>query len=409
MSKRILVVCQHFWPENFRINDLCYGFVDHDVEVDVLCGEPNYPKGEWFEGYGAFKKRREVHRGIRVFRCPEIRRKNNTSVRIFLNYISYPVTSSFAVRKLYRNRYDKVFIYSLSPVYMGRAGLKLAKKQGIESVTYVMDLWPENLYSVLNFKNKLIRRILYNTSTRYYKKTDKLICLSEKAKEILMERTGKSEDKFLVMPQCCEKLYETPIHDASLEERFGKGFNIVFTGNISPAQDFPLMVEAAGMLREWGIEANWIIVGDGMSRAEAEALVHEKGLDDRFFFEGFKQPQEIPRYTAIASALIACLTKSPLLDCTIPAKVMSYIAAGRPVVLAMDGEANRTVNETGCGFATESGNARLLAESLKSLWEMSEAEREAMGARAKALHYEKFERDSNLERLIQFLLDGEQA
>lgn len=409
MAKRILVVCQHFWPENFRINDLCYGFIEDGMEVDVLCGEPNYPKGEWYEGYGAFKKRQEEHQGIRIYRCPEIRRKGNTSVRIFLNYISYPITSSFSVRKLYKNKYDKVFIYSLSPVYMGRAGLKIAKKQGIESVTYVMDLWPENLYSVLNFKNKLIRKILYKTSTRYYQKTDKLICLSEKAKEILRERTGKSDDKFLIMPQCCEKFYEETIPDGELLSRFGGTFNVVFTGNISPAQDFPLMIEAAKLLKERGVDANWIIVGDGMSRADAERAVKEAGLADCFFFEGFHKPEEIPKYTHIASALIACLTKSPLLDCTIPAKVMSYIAAGRPVVLAMDGEANRTVNETGCGFATESGNATLLADSLYRLSQMSEAEREEMGLRARALHFEKFERDSNLARLIHFLMDGEQA
>ncbi len=407
MAKRILVVCQHFWPENFRINDICYGLTDHDIEVDVLCGMPNYPKGEWFEGYNAKGPKRETHRGIAIYRCPEIRRKNNTSIRIFLNYMSYPVTSSFAVRKLYKNKYDKVFIYSLSPVYMGRAGLKIAKKQKIESVTYVMDLWPENLYSVLNFKNKLIRRILYNSSTKYYKRTDKLICLSEKAKRILRERTGKAEEKCMVMPQCCEKFYENTLPDDGLSARFGGAFNIVYTGNISPAQDFPAMAEAARLLRERGVKANWIIVGDGMSRTEAEETVREKGLSDIFFFEGSKAPTEIPKYTHIASALIACLTKSPLLDCTIPAKVMSYFAAGRPIVLGMDGEANETVNSCGCGFATESGDAKALADSLEKLARLSPAEREEMGARAKALHFEKFERDSNLNRLIEFIFDGD--
>lgn len=404
MSKRILVVCQHFWPENFRINDLCDGFVENGLEVDVLCGKPNYPKGEWFNGYGAFKKRYEEHRGIRIFRCPEIRRKGNSSIRIFLNYISYPITSSFAVRKLYRNKYDKVFIYSLSPVYMGRAGLKLAKKQGIESVTYVMDLWPENLYSVLNFQNKLVRNLLYRSSTRYYQRTDKLICLSERAKEILQERTGKSDSQFLVMPQCCEKFYEEPICDEALMSRFGGKFNVVFTGNISPAQDFPVMIEAARQLKSRGVEANWIIVGDGMSRKDAESEVQKAGLSDCFFFEGFCDAKEIPKYTNIASVLIACLAKSPLLDCTIPAKVMSYIAAGKPIVLAMDGEANRTVNEAQCGFATESGNATLLCESLSRLANMSAEEREAMGARARALHFERFERNSNLERMVRFLV-----
>lgn len=404
-KKRLLVVCQHFWPENFRLNDICDGFVEHDIDVDVLCGEPNYPKGEWFEGYGMFKRRIEEHNGVTIYRCPEIRRKNNTSIRIFLNYISFPVTSSFTVRKLYKNKYDKVFIYSLSPVYMGRAGLKIAKKQKIESVTYVLDLWPENLYSVIPFKNKLIRKILYNTSTKYYKRTDKLICLSEKAKEILMERTGKSEDKFLVMPQCCEKFYETPIRDEALVARFPDSFNVVFAGNISPAQDFPVMIEAARLLREREVDVRFIIVGDGMSRADVEREVAEKGLSDCFFFEGSHPAEEVPRYTYIADALIACLTKSPLLDCTIPAKVMSYIAAGKPIVLAMDGEANRTVNEYGCGFATESGNAALLADSIEKLAKMSGEEREAIAARVRALHFEKFERDSNLARFISFIFD----
>ncbi len=409
MKKRILVVCQHFWPENFRINDIALGFTEHDLEVDVLCGMPNYPKGEWFPGYDGKKPKEEDYRGIRIYRCREIPRRGNSSLRIFLNYISYPISSSRAVRKLYKIPYDKVFIYSLSPVYMGKAGLKLAKKQKIESVTYVMDLWPENLYSVLNFKNKLIRRILYNSSVKYYRKSDKLICLSQKAKEILQERTGKSDDKLLIMPQCCEKFYETPIEDATLKARFGEGFHILFAGNISPAQDFPVMAEAARILRDRGVKADWIIVGDGMSRGEAESAVKERGLEDIFFFEGFKPAEEIPKYTAIASALVACLTKSPLLDCTIPAKVMSYIAAGRPVVLAMDGEAQRTVNEAGCGFATGSGNAELLADSLQRLAEMSEEARAEMGERAHRLHFERFERDSNLERLITFLLDGEET
>ncbi len=407
MKKRILVVCQHFWPENFRINDLALGFAEHDIEVDVLCGMPNYPKGEWFSGYDGKNPKEEDYNGIHIYRCREIPRRGNSSLRIFLNYISYPITASLAVRKLYKKKYDKVFIYSLSPVYMGRPGLKLAKKQQIEAVTYVMDLWPENLYSVLNFKNKLIRSLLYRSSVKYYRKSDKLICLSQKAKEILQERTGKSDDKFLIMPQCCEKFYENPIEDKHLQERFGNGFHILFAGNISPAQDFPVMAEAARLLRERGVKADWIIVGDGMSRAEAEAAVKERGLEDIFFFEGFKPAEEIPKYTAIASVLVACLAKSPLLDCTIPAKVMSYIAAGKPVVLAMDGEAQRTVNENACGFATESGNAALLADSLQRLAEMSEAERQKIGDNAKKLHYKSFERDSNLKRLVTFLLDGE--
>lgn len=404
-KRRILVVCQHFWPENFRINDICEGFVENDIEVDVLCGEPNYPKGEWFPGYGAWKKREEKHEGINIYRSFEIRRKGNTNLRILLNYLSFPLSSAHRVKKLYKNHYDRVFIYQLSPVYMGKAGLKIAKKKKIPSVTYVMDLWPENLYSVLNFKNKLIRRILYKTSTKYYLKTDKLICMTKRAKEILSERTGKPDEKILIMPQCPEKIYSQRMTDPELVSRFGGGFNIVYAGNISPAQDFPIMIEAAKRLEADGIAASFIIVGDGMSKGDAERLVSDSGLSHRFFFEGMKPMEDIPKYTDIASGLIACLSASALLECTIPAKVMSYIAAGRPIVLAMDGEAGEIVRECECGFAGPAGDAEALYESLKRLYEAGEEGRREMGKRAEALYLERFERDENLKKLIDFIFD----
>lgn len=404
-KRRILVVCQHFWPENFRINDICEGFTENDIEVDVLCGEPNYPTGEWAEGYGPWKRRVERHGEITVYRSFEIRRKGNTSLRILLNYLTFPVSSAHRVRALYRNRYDRVFIYSLSPVYMGRAGLKIAKKQRIRSVTYVMDLWPENLYSVINFKNKLIRKILFKTSVKYYIKSDRLVCLTEKAKQILAQRTGKSDSDILVMPQCPEKIYSEEMHDAELHERFDGGFNLVYAGNISPAQDFPCMIEAARRLEADGIAANWIIVGDGMSRAESEDAVKRAGLAHRFFFEGMKPMEDVPKYTDIASGLVACLTPSALLECTVPAKVTSYIAAGRPTVLAMNGEAGETVSAAECGFVGAAGDAEAMYRNLKRLYGLGAEGRRKMGENAKRLYLEKYERDGNLAKLIDFIFE----
>lgn len=407
MSKKILVVCQHFWPESFRINDLCDGFRENSIEVDVLCGEPNYPKGEWFEGYGPFSKRHEVHNGIQIHRTFEIKRGKNTNLRIFLNYITFPIVSIFHVPALLSKKYDKVFIYSLSPVYMGIAGIMAGKIQKKEIITYVMDLWPENLYSVLNFRNSVIRKILMASSTWFYKKSDKLVCLSEKAVKILKERTGKPDECFCCIPQCCEKIYENNIYDESLNRRFGGSFNLVFTGNISPAQDFPLIIDAAQRLNELGFDINWIIVGDGMSKKETEKEISERGLSGIFFFEGFKPVEEIPKYTYIASGLVACLVQSSLLDCTIPAKVMSYIASGKPMILAMDGEAQNIVNNNNCGFASDSGDVEAFVNNIAKLYSMTEADRAAMGRNGKELHNRYFERNANLKKMLDFVFDKE--
>lgn len=394
-----------FWPESFRINDLCDGFIEHDIEVDVLCGEPNYPEGEWFEGYGPFKNRHQEHNGIKIHRTFEIKRGCNTNIRIFVNYITFPIASIFHIPYLLKEKYDRIFIYQLSPVYMGIAGIIVGKLQKTKIITYVMDLWPENLYSVLNFDNKFIRKLLMLSSTWFYKKSDKLICLSDKAIDILMERTGKPREKFCFLPQCCEKIYETPVYNKELVDRFGTGFNVVYTGNISPAQDFDLIIEAASILKKDGYKIRWIIVGDGMSRKDAEAKIQKCGLAECFYFEGFKPIEDIPQYTYIASCLIACLVESSLLDCTIPAKVMSYIAAGKPVVLAMDGEANTIINENHCGLAGNSGDVIALVENIKKIYDMADAERNILGQNSQRLHYEKFERNANLEKLVDFILN----
>jgi glycosyltransferase involved in cell wall biosynthesis len=224
-------------------------------------------------------------------------------------------------------------------------------------------------------------------------------------KSQLLNITGIPLDKIIVLPQACEKIYESDIYDKQLAARFKQGFNILYTGNISPAQSFETIIESAKMLKKAGInDINWIIVGDGMSRKWLEEEVSKAGLSDSFYFEGMKPIQDIPKYTAFADVLIGCLVKSDLLEATIPAKVMSYLAAGKPIVLAMDGEAQDLINKTiKCGLAGETGNAKVLSENIKSLYSKSTAERKDIGARGRAYHLKHFERNIILNKLYDFI------
>lgn len=401
----MLVVCQHFFPESFRINDLCAGFTENDIEVDVLCGEPNYPQGEWFSGYNAWHPRTEVHEGIHIYRTFEIKRGNNSNVRIFLNYMTFPMASLLHVPQFLNKHYDRIFIYQLSPVYMAVAGITIGKLTHTPIIMYVMDLWPENLYSVLNFQNPAIRAMLLHSSNWCYQNTDKLICLTGKMRDILVKRTGKPDSDICVIPQCCEKIYEKPIFSPQLAKKFPDGFNLVFTGNLSPAQDFPLILKSATILKKEGYHINWIIVGDGMSRKEIQRQVQRRGLEQCFFFEGFHPIEDMPKYAGIADGLIACLSPSPLLDCTIPAKVMSYLASGKPIILAMDGEAKALINQNHCGFAGDSGNLPQLVANIKKLYHLTPEQRQKMGKQCHALHFRDFERNVNLKKMIKFIFE----
>ena len=401
---RILIVGQHFWPENFRINDIADFFIEQRYEVDVLCGLPNYPKGEFMPGYGYFGKRHETHRNIRIDRVLEIKRGSNSSLRIFLNYISYPFFSLFHIPKLLFRHYDHIFIYQLSPVMMAISGIILSKLTRAPTTMYVLDLWPENLFSVLPIHNSFLRKLATHHSHWYYRNVDHLIALSQTMRDKLATISGKNPDDIPVIPQACEKIYETKKSDPNLRKRFGDTFNVVFTGNISPAQSFPTMLEAAKILSDAGHDdIRWIIVGDGMSRKQVETEVQKLGLTN-FVFEGQQPIEMMPAYADIADVLVGCLVTSELLGATIPAKVMSYIALGKPIVLAMDGEAQDLVNKNiGCGYAGGTEDIKSLANNIERIYTMTPSERNVLGQRAKEYHYQHFERNLLLERMTDFI------
>lgn len=404
-KKKVLIVCQHFWPESFRINDISSYLAENDCEIDVLCGIPNYPAGQFFKGYSAFHNRKQRHNGINIKRAFEIPRGSNTNIRIFLNYVSFPIASLFHVPRLLTKKYDKIFIYQLSPVMMSIAGIIVGKLKKTETTMYVLDLWPENLFSVLDIKNSFLRNMITRVSHWHYNKVDKLVVLSEKMKSRLIDVTRISKDRIIVLPQACEKIYETDVLDKKLENKFKDGFNILFAGNISPAQSFETVIEAAKKLKAEGItDINWIIVGDGMSRKWLEGEVRKSQLSERFYFEGQKPIEDIPKYTTVSDLLIGCLVKSELLEATIPAKVMSYLAAGKPMVLAMDGEVQTLINDmTKSGYVGPTGDSDALAENIKKIYFLSSQERKKMGDYGRKYHFEHFERNMILGKLYNFI------
>jgi glycosyltransferase involved in cell wall biosynthesis len=405
LKKRILIISQHFWPENFRISDIAKGFAENDIDVDVLCGIPNYPNGIVPEGYGLFSNKHQVYEGVNVYRCWEITRKGNSNLRIFLNYISYPFFASFKVLSFLGRKYDAVFCYETSPVYMIFPAIVYSKLKKVPLTTYVLDLWPENLYSVLKIKNGFLRGIAKATSDWHYRKCDKLIAMSDPLNDKLVEVTGKPRDRIATIPQYCETFYEKDVYDGELAEKLGSGFKVVYAGNISPAQNLEVAVRAAEIISEKGIDdIRFIIVGDGMSKKDIEAAVREKGLEDMFLFTGSKPVTDMPKYHTLADCLLAPLTASEDLGLTVPAKITSYLAGGRPIVTCMDGEGSEEVIRAGAGLTAASGDAEKLAENILRIYEMSPRERKNMGERAREYHLEFHQREKVLSRLIDFIL-----
>lgn len=407
MKKKILVVSQHYWPETFRVTDICEGFVSQGFEVDVLCGLPNYPGGKIFKSYGFTKNTRQVHNGVNIIRVPEIPRGNNTNARILINYLSFPFFATLYLPFLARKKYDRVLVYQLSPVFMAFPGILFAKVKRIKLYMYICDFWPHSLLSIMPFKNKLLVKALTSMSYWHYKRADGVIGVFKGTQDRLISDAHIDKQKTLYIPQAAEKLYENEIHDNELKKRFEDVFTIVFAGSINPAQSFETVVGAVKILSTKKISPfKLVIVGDGMSKNWLVDEVAKNNLEKYFVFEGFKPVEEIPKYQTIADALLVALSRSPLFEYGIPAKIQSYFAAGKPVVGAMDGEGKRLINESGSGICVDSGDALGLAKAIESVIEMKTAERKKLGENSKNYHYKHFERDYNLNRLIQFVFNN---
>jgi len=406
---RILIVGQHYWPETFRITDIAEGLVERNYEVDVLCGTPNYPSGKFFKGYGFLRNKYEVRNGVTIIRVPEIPRGKNSSFRIFINYMSYPLFALLYVPYLLLfKKYDRVLAYQLSPVFMSLPAIIIAKCKRIPLFFYVCDFWPHSLFSIIKIKNLILRSIVTKVSYWHYRQSTGIIGVFKGMQEKFITEVNIPKQKTLYIPQAPEKIYERSIRSRDLVKRFRDDFIIMFAGNINPAQCFDTITQAAKIVKDSGYkDVKYIIIGDGMSKKWLVDEVERKGLTDQFVFEGLKPVEDIPKYQTIADALIVALSKSPLFEYGVPAKVYSYMPSGRPIVGAMNGEGQRLINKLSrCGICVDSGDAKALANAIGSLIDMPRTDRLRMGANGKKYYFKHFEREKNLDRLEQFVFFG---
>lgn len=406
-EKRILVVTQHFYPENFRINDIVKGFVEDGYEVDVLCGLPNYPEGEWFSGYSAKGPFKETFAGANVLRAKEIRRKGNTSIRIFLNYVSWPIRAFLRVGSL-PGEYDSVFCYNTSPVLMIIPAIRASKKYMAPLVVYVLDIWPENLYSVLPISSKFLKSIALKVSDALYAKADRLIAMSASLRQRLLDRVGLECDSVHVVPQHAEDFYTLSTRDDELHARFDGKKVIVFAGNFSPAQGLDCLIKAVGRARRRGFDAlHLLLVGDGMSRGDLERLTKDENLVDHVTFYGKVEARDIPRFSELADAMVVSLAENKDLELTIPAKVASCMAAGKPIIACLNGEGAAAVRQAECGFVSPAGDIDALAGNLLKFRDAKDEELASLGFKARRYYETRFSRKKVISDLEVLLFEDE--
>ena len=399
MSKHILVVAQYFYPEQFRINDICEEWVKRGYKVTVLTGIPNYPQGKYYKGYGLFRKRRENYKGISIKRIPLIPR-GKSSFMLILNYLSF-VISGFFFSKLTKLHADHVFIYEVSPMTQALPGIWFAKRRNIPCTLYVMDLWPENIEIVAGIKNKRILNFVGNIVDNIYKNCDRILASSRSFVE-LIEKRGVSRQKLEFWPQYAEDFYR-PLPQESVEENIipqdGK-FNILFAGNIGFAQGLEILPETAQILKKRNCNSvRFNLVGDGRAKIDLRNKIKENRTEEYFNFIDRQPAVTIPRFMAVSDASLLCLSKSKVFETTIPGKTQSYLACGIPIIVSADGEVCEITRLSGSGFCSPAGDPEGLASIIIEMSNLPKERLHEMGRRALDYYKKNFDKSKLLDRM----------
>ena len=399
-KKKILVVSQYFYPEQFRINDICKTWVEKGYDVTVLTGIPNYPHGDFYEGYGYNKKRNENYEGITIKRIPIIPRKKN-SLMMGLNYLSF-VVSGELWKMLNKQRFDLVFIYEVSPMTQALPAVKIAKKFGIPCYIYVMDLWPENFEIITGITNPLVIKPLDKMVDYIYKNCTKIFTASRSYKRNI-ENRGIDSEKIHFWPQYAEEFYH--ITDTKSDKLiYDKKINITFAGNIGTAQGLEILPMVGNKIKEKQLNVRFNIVGDGRYKQELMDEVARANLQEWFYFVDPVPATEIPEILAGSDFSFVSLQKNDIFSMTIPAKLQSSMACGKPILLSANGEVADIVKEAKCGFVGKAGEPDDLFDNLLQIVHLSSQEIDKLGENSRRYFEKEYEKEKLLSIMDSYLM-----
>ncbi len=395
-KKHILVVSQYFYPEQFRINDICQEWVKRGYQVTVVTGIPNYPEGRFYTGYGFFKRRTEKWNGVRIIRIPLIAR-GKTPVGMVVNYLSF-VISSFLWVRFTKIKADYVFTFEVSPMTQALLGVWYSKKHKIPNYLYVQDLWPENVEIVTGIHSQLILKPIGKMVDYIYKNCDQIFATSPSFVKEICKR-GAEAEKVHYWPQYAEEFYKPLERKPTVEIPDEECFKIIFTGNIGYAQGLEVLPKVAKILKNENEKVKFYIVGDGRYKSELIKEIKQRKVDDMFKMIDRQPAERIPELLAACDAAFISFKDEPLFYKTIPAKLQSYMACGMPVIASAQGETERIINEADCGICAGIGDVEELSKGIRRMMRKVPTQ---MGENGRKYFGKKFDKQILMDQMEKY-------
>ena len=401
MSKKILIVTEYFYPEEFKINEVAQEWKNKGYEVDVLTQNPTYPKGQIFENYKNKWFSKETYEGMTVYKVKAITGYKTSLFKKLLKYFSFMILGSIVSLKIGK-RYDYVFGFDVGAL-TGMVPAVVVRQFYKKPVTlWIQDIWPDSVYAY-GFKKTKILEFFLNGFVRYiYRNTSNFAISAKGFEKKILPYTDNSKE-IIYAPNWADYLNKDL--DKFIFSDDDK-IHFIFAGNIGTVQNLDNIIDAFGKLDiKYLNKAQLNIIGDGSHLEKLKNTVNENDFENIIFW-GRKPREEIYKYLEASDFLIVSLIDKEIFSLTVPAKTQTYIATGKPIIAIINGEAAEIIKENELGLVCNPDNL----EEIKSTFEMAinqdETQRLQYSKNCEILTNTVFNKELIVDNLLELLKRG---
>ncbi len=401
MAKRILIYTNHYYPEQFKINDLVRWLGEDLYKVRVITGLPNYPEGKIYKGFGIFSNlfKTPNSKNLIINRLFLIPRGNGSYPMLIINYLSYLISCLiFTVYiAIFKKKYDIIIVHHTSPFFVSIHPIVYSFFHKSKKILWELDLWPETLRDINIIKSPIFFKKIEKIITKIYSYYDKILVSSYSFKKIVEKRF---KGDVLYFPNWADSEIEN-LEYISLNLKIPKDtFRIMYTGNIGTVQNFQKLTDSIYDLRNNKI--HWIFVGAGRFLNEFKKLTEKRNIQNYCTFIPRVKVNQIPSYARYADCMYLSLNDSEIFKKTVPAKLQTYLALGKPILAVISGEGASIITDAKCGYVNQNNNFVDFSKLVIKMSELNDNELKKMGENS--LNYYKINFNSSNRKIEIFNL-----
>ena len=399
MNKKILIITECFYPEEFKINDIALFWKREGYNVDVLTLNPTYPIGRVFPGYTNSFFSKDKYQGINIFRLYAVTGYKNSLTKKIARYVNFIFMGCIAAIFLGK-KYDYIFGFNLGPLTHMLPAVLIRKLYRKPTMIWAQDIWPDSVYAYGFKKTKLLSFLLIKFARFVYTNIDSIAVSSKGAKSVLIPYI-KSNMEIYYIPNWADDI-DMSVSPAILSNK--KLINFTFAGNVGKVQNLENIIKAfCNLPHKYQKKAQFNIIGNGSNLNNLKIIAKEK---ENVVFHGKKSRDNMAKYYKSSDFLVISLIDKPVFSSTTPAKLQTYIAAKRPILAVLKGDTADIVKVNNLGVLANPSHIESIIKAVIECINMSTTDRNNFVLNNDSLLNKNFNKIEIIKKITRILVNS---